>query len=88
VDRIREKKRENSEMSRRMGKFIKDILKKVTCLLIDPLFVLLHTPFAVWWTEISKMLYWIHLLMEYSYYHDATGVFFVIQNMTFVRETE
>jgi len=36
----------------------------------------------------SEVLHRVHLLMEYSYYHDAASVFFVIQNMAFVREAE
>jgi len=36
----------------------------------------------------SEMLHRIHMLMEYSYYHDAANIFFVIQNMAFVREAE
>lgn len=38
--------------------------------------------------EASEMLHRIHMLMEYSYNHNVAGVFFVIQNMAFVREAE
>jgi hypothetical protein len=38
--------------------------------------------------EQSEMLHRIHVLVDYSYYHDAPRVFFVIQNMDFVREAE
>ena len=36
----------------------------------------------------SERLHRIHVLVEYSHNHDAAGVFFVIQNMAFVREAE
>jgi len=36
----------------------------------------------------SEMLHRIHVLMEYSYNHDAASLFFVVQNMAFVREAE
>jgi len=36
----------------------------------------------------SEVLHRIHVLMEYTYNHDITGVFFVIQNMVFIREAE
>jgi hypothetical protein len=34
--------------------------------------------------EALEMLHRIHMQMEYSYNHNATSVFFVIQNKAFV----
>lgn len=38
--------------------------------------------------EESKVLDRIHMLMEYSYNHNAAGLFLVVQNMVFVWEAE